>query len=224
MKIKYKYLVGMIISSVIMITACGPTGDRKTEETTREEEEEESVEVYSAELKSLNSDVTGQEVSGLLTITVEDDMATIDMNVYSLAPNMMHLAHLHGYEDGSAGECAPDADADANGDGIVDLIETREHSGVTMIPFHNNPVNLEISSDSYPVADAQGNLSYSTQVSVEELSAAVEEKFDIEDFSFENFVVYVHGVSAETTLPETVESLPDVPATVTLPVACGKLE
>ncbi len=118
----------------------------------------------------------------------------------------------------------PVQDADANGDSIVDLIETREYSGVTMIPFHDNPVSMEIKAETYPQADAQGNLNYSAVVSMTELTSAVQEKFGVENFDFSNFVVYVHGVGDETTLPESVESLPDVPAKVTLPVACGELE
>jgi hypothetical protein len=34
----------------------------------------------------------------------------------------------------------------------------------------------------------------------------------------------VHGVPERTELPETAQSLPDVPARVTLPIACGILE
>ena len=158
--------------------------------------------------------------------TEEEPMVytAIELEASSLAPNMMHLAHLHGFEDGSEASCPPVPEADHNGDGIVDLIETRDYSGITMIPFHDNPVGLEIKTHTYPKADAQGRFNYSTVVSVQGLSSAVQEKFGVEDFNFGDFVVYVHGVGEQTTLPESVQSLPDVPAMVTLPVTCGELE
>ena len=69
-----------------------------------------------------------------------------------------------------------DPAADKNGDGIIDLIETEPMSGTTMVPFHDNPVSMQIVN--FPA----------------------------------------------TKLPATVASLDDVPAQVTLPIACGKIE
>lgn len=219
MKKKNQYFKAIIILLVVTVTACGPAGQKET----GEKKTEEQPVIYTAELSSLNQETTDQPVSGSLTITVEGDSATIDLNISSIAPNMMHLAHLHGFENGSEAKCPPVPEADDNGDGIVDLIETRDYSGITMIPFHDNPVSLKIKTETYPQADAMGNFNYSKTISVKELTKAVQDKFGIEDFSFDNFVVYVHGVSEETTLPESVQSLPDVPAMITLPVACGEL-
>ncbi|MFO7979176.1 MAG: hypothetical protein R6U64_11005 [Bacteroidales bacterium] len=222
MKMKNQYSAAIIMLLLIITAACGGPASRndttESETATREESR-----VYRAGLNSLNQEITEQPVSGSLTITVQGDSATIELSISSIAPDMMHLAHLHGYEDGSEASCPGGVQADANGDGIVDLIETRDYSGITMIPFHDNPVSMEIQTDTYPQADAQGNLYYSAVVSVRELSSALQEKHGVQDFDFGKFVVYVHGVSEQTTLPETVQSLPGVPASVTLPVACGEL-
>lgn len=219
MKMKNQYLTAIIMLLVIT-AACGPARQNNTEEA----ETKEEPKVYTAELNSINQNITDQPVNGSLTITVQGDSATIELSVSSIAPNMMHLAHLHGYEDGSEATCPSGLEADGNGDEVVDLIETRGYSGITMIPFHDNPVSLEIKTETYPQADAQGSFNYSSVVSVKELSSALQEKYGVEDFDFDNFVVFVHGVSEETTLPESVQSLPDVPAKVTLPVSCGELE
>jgi len=211
MKMRDQSFAAIIILLLIIAASCG-------------QQMEEEPTVYTAELSSLNQNITDQPVTGSLTVSVKGDSATIELNVSSAAPNIMHLAHLHGYEDGSEAKCPAFPEADNNNDSIVDLIETRDYSGITMIPFHDDPVSLEIKTDTYSKADAQGNLNYSKVVSMQALSSAVREKFGIENFNFDNFVVYIHGVSQDTTLPESVQSLPDVPAKITLPVSCGKLE
>lgn len=226
MKTRYQFIAAFLMLSLIITSACGPAkqeeaGGEKMKEGTKTEEE---AKIYTAELNSLNQNITDQPVSGSLTIRVQGDKATIELKVSSLAPNMMHLAHLHGYEDGSEASCPSLPDADKNEDGIVDLIETRDYSGITMIPFHDEPASLKIKTETYSKSDAQGNYTYSKVVSMTELSSAVKEKFGVEDFNFDDYVVYVHGVSDQATLPESVQSLPDVPAMVTLPVACGELE
>src|SRR6056297_3011280 len=99
MKMINQSLTAIIILLLVAAAGCKP-------------KEEEEPTVYTAELHSLNQNITGQPVTGSLTITVKNDSATIDLNVTSIAPNMMHLAHLHGYEDGSEAKCPvfPDAD------------------------------------------------------------------------------------------------------------------
>ena len=211
MKIRNQSFTAIIILLLLIAASCG-------------QQMEEEPTVYTAELNNLNQNITDQPASGELTVTVKGDSATIKLNVSSVAPDIMHLAHLHGYEDGSEAKCPTFPEADNNNDSIVDLIETRDYSGITMIPFHDDPVSLEIKTDTYPKADAQGNFNYSKVVSMQALSSAVSEKFGIENFSFDNFVVFVHGIRQDTTLPESVQSLPDVPAKVTLPVGCGELE
>ena len=40
---------------------------------------------------------------------------------------------------------------------------------------------------------------------------------------FERRVIFLHGVPEDAQLPDTVQSLGDVPAHVTLPIACGEI-
>ncbi|HSO07927.1 MAG TPA: hypothetical protein VLW45_11850, partial [Pelomicrobium sp.] len=75
----------------------------------------------------------------------------------------------------------------------------------------------------YPSADAQGGLSYRSTESVKALGKALDKRYDIERIDPERRVVYLHGVAEDAKLPESVRSLPGVPARVTLPVACANL-
>ncbi|MFP4162761.1 MAG: hypothetical protein ACLFQB_03300 [Chitinispirillaceae bacterium] len=179
--------------------------------------------VYRAELGPLNDSVAGMSATGMATIRVKGDTMFINVMASGLEPGMMHLQHYHGYPDGQDASCAS-MDQDINGDGIVDLVETRDVSGITLVPFNENPAELELTAETYPEASDQGTVTYTDTVLISELRPALQEKFGIDSLQLENRVVYLHGISEDTELPESVQSLPDVPAHVTLPVACGKLE
>ena len=120
----------------------------------------------------------------------------------------------------------PDATAgtDANGDGIVDLIETEVVSGTTMVPLSAEPADLKIAADTYPKASDTGSYSYRQSVPLDKLRQAFAGKFGGQELMLERRVVYIHGVAPATTLPESVASLGTVPAQVTLPIACGRIE
>lgn len=176
----------------------------------------------SGELQPLNP-IGGTPVSGLASIVSENGTLTLRVEAEGLSPGM-HLAHVHGFAEPDPGQSScPGDDADTNGDGIVDLIETREAAGVTMIPFSSDPASLSIQTDTYPAADGSGRLSYRQSVDPASLSAALDAQFGT-PLALSRRVVFVHGVPEGTDLPETARSLEGVPAHVTLPVACAELE
>lgn len=231
--VKIKQLLFLItISGVLSMAGCGPAGQQQQEETDGvddmaiEETTEmaDQVTMYRGEIQNMNfASQEGQSIDGTVTVTVNDDVATVDIEAYSLPPGMMHLQHFHGFENGNEATC-PAEDADANDDGIIDLIETRESAGITMIPLHDDPLNLEIKTETYPQAGENGDLKYTTSFSVSEMKNAVQEKYGLQDFDFNDFVLFIHTVNEAQELPETVQSLPNVPAHVTLPIACAQLE
>jgi hypothetical protein len=180
--------------------------------------------VYVAELAPMNINATEELVTGTALFIVEGDTLTMTVEASGLAPDMMHLQHLHGYteEDGSFATC-PFSGADANDDNFIDLLETRPFTGITLVPLHEEPASLEIQSQTYPTANADGEISYSQTVSIEELEQALQETHNIDSLDLAQRTVFLHGVSQDADLPDTVESLPDVPAQVTLPVACGEI-
>ena len=178
---------------------------------------------YRAEIAPLNESVTGKMPAGFATLEIEGDSLTIRVSLSNLPPGMMHLQHYHGFIDGGDATCAGMAQ-DANNDGIVDLIETEAVSGVTLVPFHDDPASLEIKTHSYPVADELGNVSYTKTLSLAKLKQGLRKAHNIEEPLFGKRVVYIHGIDPSDSLPASVQSLPDVPAHVTLPIACGELQ
>jgi len=118
----------------------------------------------------------------------------------------------------------PTARDDTNGDGIIDLIETDPVAGTTMVPFHDDPVSMEMVKDTYPAAGTDGSYSYEKTVSLKALKDAFAAKFPGQQLDLDRSVVFLHGVTTSTKLPATVASLDDIPAQVTLPIACGEIK
>lgn len=183
----------------------------------------EAAERYVAKLAPLNAEKIGTSASGTADLQVADGKLTVSIDLAGLTPGLMHLQHFHGFPDGKDATC-PTAKEDTNGDGYVDLIETEPVAGTTMLPFHEHPVTLEIPNDTYPVADDKGATSYRHSDSVAELEKALKEKFKASSLDLAKRVIFVHGVAGDAKLPDSVKSLPGVPAQVTIPVACGKIE
>jgi hypothetical protein len=182
-----------------------------------------AAERYVAELHPLNADALGRSASGTAMFDVEDGRLTITVLANGLAPGVMHLQHYHGLPEGKDATC-PTPQADTNGDGLIDLVETEPMAGTTMVPFHADPASLEIASDTYPIANEEGTIRYKQAVPVDDLERALADKFGVSGLALEERVVFLHGTAPDTDLPASVQSLPDVPAQVTLPIACGTIE
>ncbi len=178
---------------------------------------------YRATLMTLNGGTGGSYAYGQATMTITGDDLNIHIVVEGVAPNMMHLQHFHGFAEGTANSICPTSKADTNGDGVVDLVETEPFVGVTMVPFHDDPVSMAIANDTYPKADKDGRYTYDKTVSLKALESAFTKAFPGQQLDLARRVVMIHGVPDGTTLPSTAASLPGVPAQVTLPVACGKI-
>lgn len=177
---------------------------------------------FTANLTPVNQDMLDSTPSGEATIEIRGDSMVITVNAQGLPPNMTHLQHFHGFEDGAPARC-PGADADANDDGVVDVTETAPMAGTTMVPFHGDPVNMEIQADTYPRSDRQGAYSYRHAVSLEAVRSAFQEKFGGE-LALEDRVVFIHGVPDDVTLPESAATKAGLAPRVSLPIACGELE
>lgn len=178
---------------------------------------------FIAQLQSMNTGVTKTSTAGTAHFRVDGDRVNIEVKVHGAPPDIEHWQHFHGFTTGMAASC-PGTDADANGDGIVDLIETEKAAGTTMVPLDGKPAAMDVAHGNYPKADAKGNYTYHTTVSLKALDAAVAKAFPGQKLDLAKRVVFIHGVPADTALPSTVASLGPIPAQVTLPIACGKIE
>lgn len=182
-----------------------------------------STTVYAARLHPLNTSVTGLESTGEATFTLRGDTLVISIEALHVPPGITHWQHFHGFKDDRAAMCPTEA-ADVNHDGLIDLIETEPMAGTTMVPFDDDPVALDIAHGTYPTASAAGTYHYRKNVSMKALTAAFANKFGDRQLDLDRRVVFIHGVLPASKLPASVASLGPVPAQVTLPIACGRIE
>jgi len=182
-----------------------------------------SAQTYVAKLHPMNTNITGSQATGQVRFSISGDTLTIEADVAGAPPNIEHWQHFHGFVDNRDAVC-PTAAADANHDGVIDLIETGTSSGTTMVPFDTDPAAMDVAHGSYPKASAQGAYHYRQMVSVQALEAAFAKAFHDQKLDLDRRVVFIHGVPADTKLPKSVASLGPIPAQVTLPIACGKIE
>jgi hypothetical protein len=178
---------------------------------------------YVAHLHPMNSTVTGLQTKGEARFSVVGDKLTISVKVHGLPPSIVHWQHFHGFADNRAATC-PSAADDANSDGIIDLIETESTAGTTMVPFTNDPVAMNVAHGTYPRASDTGTYTYRQTVSLTGLAAAFAKAFNDQTLDLDRRVVFIHGVMPSNKLPASVASLGPIPADVTLPIACGRIE
>jgi len=83
---------------------------------------------------------------------------------------------------------------------------------------------MDVTHGIYPKASAAGTYTYRQAVSLRVLTAAFAKAFNDATLDLDHRVVFIHGVVATRTLPASVASLGPLPADVTLPIACGRIE
>jgi len=176
------------------------------------------------EFRELNPQLTESDVAAHALVAIKDNRLHVSLLASGL-PAGMRLAHIHGFVNNDAAHC-PDETADANGDGIVDLLETEEVAGTTLIPFHFELAKVDVlESDTYPEASEEGGiLVYSASTSADRLASALADNFSIVHWDLGSRVIFIHGAAEGVELPDTVQSLPGVPAEATVPIACAELK
>ena len=211
-----------LVCAAAVSTLAGCSGGQDTRGEA-EPERARAETLYVARLAPLNASVTGSSAKGEVAFRITGDDLTIQTDASGLPPGISHWQHFHGFIDGRDAACPTDA-ADANGDGIVDLIETEPVAGTTMVPFNADPVALNVPDETYPKADAEGTLHYEKTVSLSALQAAYAKAFEGGKLDLDTRVVFLHGVPSATALASSVASLGPIPAQVTIPIACGEIE
>ena len=185
--------------------------------------------LYVAELHPLNAWVqqrldpdprTPRGVTeGKAYFRVKDGMLTAVVDVQGAEPNDsplpegLHPQHIH-----AASQCPP-MSADVNGDGIVDVIEGLPFYGAILVPLDGDISNTTAEIPTFPIATGdKGTYHYQASTSLATLEAAIGAPLALPTRH-----VVVHGVDINTPLPPSVQSLPGLPAQITLPVACGEI-
>lgn len=183
----------------------------------------ETVE-YEAKIGALNSHKTGFKPSGTAHFKVEGDELHIWVEMSRTPPNIEHWEHFHGFTEGTESRCPIDAD-DANKDGFIDLVETGMAMGTTMVPFNHAPQLMDIPTDTYPKANAEGNYEYTKVVPLAALEKKFGETYKGASIDLDKRVFMVHGVPTSLKLPVTIQGqVGHFDTYTTLPIACGKIE
>jgi len=147
---------------------------------------------YQAQLGSIND----SGASGTATISVQENMLTVNIQAQGMVPNQAHPQHIHGLSSGEEGTCPP-ADADTDEDGIITIPEGAPFYGEVILPLAE-----------FPMADENGNISFEkTFMLGEDENPTLEELEDLD-----NRVIVLHGLNN------------DGEYVATIPVACGELD
>lgn len=182
-----------------------------------------NAESYKAHLTSLNTGKIGTSAQGDATFKIVGNDLEIHIKMTRVPADIEHWEHFHGFPGGQNATCVT-LDLDKNKDGYLDLGETEPVSGTTMVPFNDNPEEMNIPTHTYPHADATGAYEYTKVVPLKALQEKFGEVYKGGSIDLDKRVIMVHGVPEGHALPPSVGSLGTIPSHVTLPIACGKIE
>lgn len=221
MKVPFLFTVGsLIMFSLISCNQSGSDQNNVRKDTTGKQS---VVASYVANLQGLNSNVTHMTTTAQAKFIVTKDSLFVIIDAKGVAPGIQHWQHFHGFADGKSASCAEQSN-DKNSDGIIDVVETETTSGKTMVPFNDKPAEMNVGSNTYPKAGSDSTYHYEVSIPLAQLKASFAKAFGDSSLNLDKRVLYIHGVPSDTKLPSTVASLGDIPAYVTLPIACGKIE
>ncbi|WP_405778580.1 hypothetical protein [Streptomyces sp. NBC_00859] len=124
---------------------------------------------YQIDLSELND----SGASGTAMLSVEGTRLTVKIEAHGLVPGQPHAQHIHGSTDGHDFHC-PTASADKNGDGIVTTAEGIPDYGnihISLTTKGDTSMKSGLAVDRMPVADKNGDLSYSRTIDVTQATA-----------------------------------------------------
>ena len=169
---------------------------------------------YTTTLNTLN----GSGASGTATVTVNGNQATVDIQSAGLAAGAPHAQHIH---IGGQGVCPP-ASADTDGSGAISTAEGVPFYGDVQVALTTTgDVSAEsaLAVDRFPVANADGTLSYSRTFTMPSGVTAA----DLEGGSIVQHGIDFNG-NGTYDMSAGVSSLdPSLPFEATVPAVCGEL-
>jgi hypothetical protein len=224
---KLKAMTPLLVGTCMLTLAVSCGNDDDSSSGIGQQQQQEDQGIYRARLTPLNTASSGNP-SGNATITILGDEVLANVIMEGVSPGK-HLQHVH-----LAGTC-PTETQDANGDGLVDVVEAVSAAGPILIPLDGNIEAQNSGSNGYPSAGSDGRYVWTKRGSLARLIADLRaEDTNTEDslvklpegqeLNLAGRVVVIHGVSANSNLPETVQTINGLPAYETLPIACGVLE
>lgn len=207
------FLSYILLSTLI---SCGDDSSSNSSDFERENEdipEPETIQkIYRADLKAINPSIAdglrGQVVLRLEGETFEANVAVQDV------PGVFHPQHIR------TGKSCPGAEADLNGDELLDFNEVQAATGPLLIPLDDDLNNLVADNAEYPNGGFVGAYVYQETTTRQQL---VNELGSESTIDFENRVVMIYGIELDQPLPTSVPSPDGRPPQETFPLACGEL-
>ncbi len=200
---------------VHLLLSCGKNADqgRKTLARPRILEEQASEGLYRSPLRPLNNHLSGFIPTGMAEISVRGDVVVVK----TLLDDDARVAHRQSILLGTR---CPTLSDDTDRNGVIDVAEATRASGTTFIPLDGDLTSAALGAGVYPVGRG---FTYVERASLQDLEADARARTG-QNLNLAGRVILVHGVSAETPLPETVATLDASPRQATVPVACGILK
>lgn len=211
-------VVGACLLTVV--TSCGSDDDDNGSSRTPQPEEQQQEGQFRVVLTPVNPGSAGEaNGTGDFNITGDDVSAIVNVDG---APDSSHPQNI------LVGTRCPAASDDTNQDGFIDLREAYVASGNVIVPLDSNlssqsAGSFNMSGENY---DYNESSSYASMLADLQLPDTNTNDFLVklnpgQQLFLEGKVVMVHGVSADTTLPATVQSDGTATPQATLPILCG---
>ncbi len=211
---------------LLILSLAGPLALLGCDSDDGDDVTDDSSQTFTVNFQPLN----GSGVSGTATLTLsdeddlfseDDDRFIVEINATGLG-DVAHAQHIH-----ALAQC-PTMAGDANEDGFLDVVEGTPTYGGIIVPLDDDL--LDSAANGFPTGTT---IAYEASADFDAFFDVYDGEDDNEDDPFTTFgdainlggrTIVLHGVRADMELPETVASIGDLPATGTLPVACGTIQ
>jgi hypothetical protein len=202
------------LPSALALAVAAPALAHNTSDAGQQREQGRS---YQVDLRQLNN----SGARGSAQLTLQGRQLTVTISAQGLVPGQPHAQHIHGSTTGHDFTC-PDASADKNRDGVVTTTEGLPAYGDINISLTTTGDTTKASGlavDRMPVADKNGNLSYSRTIAVSQAIA--------DNITYLHVVQ--HGIDPNGNGVYDFgkgksELDPKLPQEATAPASCGTIE
>ena len=212
-----------LAATVAIIGSLGAAG---TAAAQHDEVKNDKVAKYTYSLDSVQRDFADVPTPTGTTkvMALPNGNVKVDIEASNLVPNAPHAQHLHDKIGPDTSSCPTPAD-DADGDGIMSVLEGAPAYGGIVLSLTTTgdfSASSALALDRFPVADADGNLSYSRQFPA---STMVADGVTLGDVAGSAQVV-VHGIDVNANGVYDFEAGPSsltdaAPIEATAPALCG---
>lgn len=203
----------IFFSALTLLASCGKGGGGSSSQSGSAIQEQKSEGSYLAILRPYNNSLSGFLPTGKAEIVIRDD----NFSVKTYLDDDQRVSHIQSIHTGTR---CPDLTDDRNGDGLIDVEESYRVVGGILIPLDAEISSAEEGENIYPTG---GGFTYSEQGPLSKIEADVKSRTN-QNLNLGGRVVLIHGVGSATNLPGSVKSLGMLPATATIPIACGILK